>query len=180
MEDAVGQWLHVSPAVCSSPWYRLKAIPVSRRCVSVQVLCSPAREGGCGLLCLGLWKCLRKLQMCRYCINFLISDPDESFVVFFKLFHNVVFFFPLLCCYSFSSNERTKWKISAIYHLVFLVECIKLSTAHVFVSELLCGFTFSFPVCDTGVKYCEMVFVRVTASGLCVCDQLCPCAVIAK
>lgn len=24
----MGQWLHISPAVCCSPWYRLKAIPV--------------------------------------------------------------------------------------------------------------------------------------------------------
>lgn len=89
-EYAMGQWLHISPAVCRSPWYRLKAIPASRR-VCVQVLCSLAREGGCSLLCLGLWKFLRKLQMCWYCINFLISDPNESFVLFFKLFRNVFF-----------------------------------------------------------------------------------------
>ena len=71
--------------------------------------------------------------MCQYCINFLISDPNESFVVFFMLFHNVFFH-----CYAAIASPAMRGQSGKYQQFIicfFLVECIKLSTAHVFVSE---------------------------------------------
>lgn len=159
-----GQWF------CSSPWYRLKASPVSRR-ACVQVLFSLAREGGGNLFCLGLWKCLRKLQICRYCINFLISDPYESFVVFFKLFHNGFFRYnaaiasPAMRGQSGKYQQFVIWFSCRMYRIVYsscVCQCV------------LCGATFSFRVCGVGMRYCEMVFVQVPQVGyVCVINYVC-------
>lgn len=91
-ESTVGQRLCASAAVCSSIWYRLKIIPVSK-CVFVQMLCSLSGEGICSLLCLGFWKFLRKFEMCRNCTTFS-SLTLMSFVLFLKLSSNVCFFPP--------------------------------------------------------------------------------------
>lgn len=99
---SVGWEFHISPDFSCHPMF--KAIPGQA---------SALFTGQGSVLCLGLWK----FQMCQYFINFLISDPNESFVLFLKLFHTV--FLPLLRCYNFSSNERTTWKISATYSLFF-------------------------------------------------------------
>lgn len=51
----------------STPW---DGGSTSRQRACVPGLCSLAREGGCGLLCLGLWKFLRQLQMYGTALTF--------------------------------------------------------------------------------------------------------------
>lgn len=120
------------------------------------------------VLCLGLWK----FQMCQYFMNFLISDTNESFVLFLQLLHKV---FPLLCCYNFSSNERTTWKYQQ-----FIVYCscwmYQIVCSPCVCQQVFCGATFPFPVWRWG----EVLWGGVCMGTTSLCDQLCPCTLIAK
>lgn len=159
LQRAATHWVHCATGV---PHLTRFLLPSTLKAIPGQA--SALFTGQGSVLCRGLWE----FQVCQYFINFVISDPNESFVLFLKLLHKV--FFALLRCYSFSSHERTKWKISAIFHLLFLVECIKLSIACVFVSKC-CVVPHSLFLSDIGVRYCEVVFVWVPQ--VCVINYVC-------
>lgn len=138
---SVGQGFHISPDFCCHPcskWFQAKLL-----------LCSLAREVSSALCCGSLRCAITSLTFMSLTLTRVLCCSCS-----------IKFFFLWLCCYDFSSNERTTWEISAICCLFFLVECIKLSIACVFVCKC-CVVPHSLFLSDIGVRYCELVFVWV-------------------
>lgn len=129
--------------------------------VYVPVLCSLAREGGHNLLCLVLWKLRKKPQMCWYCVNFLISDPKESFVMYFKLSHHGFFH-----CYAAVTSPAMRGQYGKCQQFIIRFSLFNVSNClqPVCLSAIVVWRHVIFS-CDIEMTYCEMVFVQVLQVG---------------
>lgn len=101
-------------------------------------------------------------NLCWYCIDFLISDPNESFVMFSSC---SVIFFPIVMLLQLL--QQWEDNMENISNLSFCFSCWMYQNVYspCVCQWVLCGATFSFPVCDAGMRYCEMVFVQVLQVG---------------
>lgn len=157
LQRAAADWVHRGTGVPHLTRFllpsMLKAIPGQ-----ANALCT----GQGSVLCLGL----RKFQMCQYFTNFIISDPNESFVFFLKLFHKVSFH-----CYAAIVSPATRGQNGKYQQLVICFFLLNVSNCLqpvcLSASVVWCHVPFSCLTLGCGtVRWCLCVYHKSVLSTM--------------